>query len=263
MALAVGPIVQNKIGANYAQLSSGAATGGTGPYTYQWYKSFTTGFTPGSAFLIPGATNLTLTDTQLLPATDYYYVLKVTDLGNGSATALSAQSTVLTVAGNPVEMNQLVQTPVLGQVDQPQNPNTQPVLMDSGIGATRYPAGTPVRQIAPTGVTAGAGLNTLPHVTPCTADSDLVMGFIQYSMRNIDFGAGEPMEISKTGNVQWQMATANGTAGDLMQLDLTAAGGLQTVVGSSGATICGQALDTPVVGNLFRLAISVLPKVTA
>jgi len=266
MALTTGVLTLVKAGSNYAQLSAGPATGGTGPYTYQWYKNFTTGFSAGTGNLIPGATSLTFTDTALLPATDYYYLLISTDTGNGNATVTSLQLTVLTVAGNPVEMNQFVQTPVIGQVDYPQNPNTVSVIMDSSYGTSLAVCGTAVKQIAPTGVTAGNGaynLNTLPHVVPCTSASDTVLGFIQFSMKDQTFTGGSPMEISKTGNAQWQMATANGTAGDSMQLDLSVPGGLKTAVGSSGATICGQAIDAPVVGNLFRLAISVLPHTTA
>lgn len=258
MAYVAGALSAVKLGSNYAQLLSGPATGGTGPYTYQWYKSFTTGFTPGSAYLIPGATALAFTDTQLLPATHYFYRVVATDLGAGSATVNSAELDALTVAGSPVEMNQLVQTPVIGMTDQPQNPNTKSVVMDSSYGGAAVP-GTAVKQIAPTGVTSGSGLNTLPHVIPCTADDDVVFGFIQYNPRDTGYTGGSPMEVSKTGNVQWQVATANGVAGDAMQLDLSVPGGLQSAVGSSGASICGRALDTPVVGMPFRLDISVMP----
>lgn len=264
MATTAGALTAVKIGANYVQLSSAAATGGTAPYTYQWYKSFTTGFSAGAGTLIPGATSLTLTDAQLLPATNFYYLVVATDTGAGNATSTSSQLTVLTVAGNPVEMNQLVQTPVIGQVDQPSNPNTVSVVMDSSYGTSQALPGTPVKQIAPTGVTAGMGLNTLPHVVPCTADTDTVLGFIQYSIRDQYFTGGSPMEISKTGNVQWQVAGANGTAGDSMQLDVqNNYASLITAVGSSAKTICGQAIDTPVIGMPFRLAISVLPKTVA
>lgn len=263
MAYVAGALSAVKLGSNYAQLLSGPATGGTGPYTYQWYKSFTTGFTPGSAYLIPGATALAFTDTQLLPATHYFYRVVATDLGAGSATVNSAELDALTVAGSPVEMNQLVQTPVIGMTDQPQNPNTKSVVMDSSYGGAAVP-GTAVKQIAPTGVTTGSKLNTLPHVIPVTANSDAVLGFIQFNPKDTTYVAGAPMELSESGNVSWQMATANGVAGDPMQLDVTVPGGLQTVVGASGATICGRAMDTPVVGMPFRLEITAsVPKASA
>lgn len=262
MSLAIGPITKLGSTSNSAQLSCAAPGGGTGPYTQKWYKSFTTGFTPGAAYEIPGATGLTLTDINLLPGVTYYYKVRVTDTGNGGATADSAQLTVDVPAGDPVEMNSFVQYPILGQVTLGMNTNTQSVVLDSSVVGQVLP-GTAVRQIAPTGVSAASGLQTLPHVVPCDADSDDVTGFVQYSLKNPYFLAGDAMEISKTGNVQYQMATANGTAGDHMQLDLSVVGGLQSVVGSSGATVCGRALDTPIVGQVFRLEISVLPKVTA
>jgi len=54
-------------------------SGGTGPYTYQWYRSTTSGFTPGAGNLISGATSATRVDTGLTNGTVYYYKCKVTD----------------------------------------------------------------------------------------------------------------------------------------------------------------------------------------
>lgn len=263
MSLTAGVLSLVKAFSNSAQMVSTPASGGTGPYTAQWYKSFTNGFSANASTLIPGATSLNFTDTQLLPATDYYYKVIFTDTGNGNATVTSAQLTTLTVAGNPVEMNQIQQTCILGQVDQPQNPNTTSVTIDSSYGGAPIVAGTAVKAVNPTGVTAGGGLNTIPHVVPVTANTDIVLGFIQYNAKFQTFGAGMNCEISKTGNVQYQMATANGNANDAMQLDVTIPGGLTSAVGSSGATICGNAIDQPVVGQLFRLAVSVQPHITA
>lgn len=258
MALTVGPITEVGITPNSVQLSVAPGAGGTGPYTYQWYKSFTTGFTPGSAFLIPGATALTLTDTGLLPETPYYYVVKVTDLGNGSATALSAQKTETTPAGTALEINSFQQAPVLGQVDQSYNTNTLSVVLDSSVGATHVLPGTFVKQVAPTGVTAGSRLNTLPHVVPCTADDDEAIGCIQFSMKDQYFVGGSPCEISADQNVQYCMATANGVAGDVAQLDLTAVGGVQSKTGT-GPLIVGKFVDTPVIGQLCRVRFQFLP----
>ena len=80
-----------------ANLASTAATGGTGPYTYQWHRSTVSGFTPGSGDALSGATSLTLADGgPLTPGTTYYYVLVVTDTGT-SGTINSAQFNLVPV----------------------------------------------------------------------------------------------------------------------------------------------------------------------
>ena len=84
MALQAGNLTQVVVGPTSASLSSDAATGGNGPYTYQWYRSTQADFTPGSSTLLAGQTNLTLLDTPLLPNTVYYYRVIATDTGNPS-----------------------------------------------------------------------------------------------------------------------------------------------------------------------------------
>jgi lysophospholipase L1-like esterase len=69
---------------------SAAATGGTGSKTYQWYRSTTTGFTPGPGNLLSGATSLTLADSASLSSGTYYYRVIATDAA--AATATSAQA---------------------------------------------------------------------------------------------------------------------------------------------------------------------------
>lgn len=257
MPVTVGPITNLGNTANSVQLSVAAAAGGTAPYTYQWYKSFTTGFTPGAAYLIPGATALTLTDQNLLPNTNYFYKVVATD--SVAATGTSAEKEVTTADGTALEINSFQQSPILGQVDMGYNTNTLSVVLDSSVGTTHVLPGTAVKQVAPTGVTAGSGLNTVPHVVPCSADDDDVLGFIQFSMKDQFFVGASPCEISADQNVQYQMATANGVAGDDAQLDLSVVGGVQSVVGSSGATVVGKFVDTPVVGNLARVRFQLMP----
>jgi hypothetical protein len=80
-----------------SNLASTAATGGTGPYTYQWHRSTVSGFTPGSGDALSGATSLTLADAgPLTPGTTYYYILVVTDTGT-SGTINSAQFNLVPV----------------------------------------------------------------------------------------------------------------------------------------------------------------------
>lgn len=65
------------------------ATGGTSPYTYQWYRSTTSGFTPGGGNILSGATSLTLADTTASTGTIYYYKLVSTDSAGTPATVTS------------------------------------------------------------------------------------------------------------------------------------------------------------------------------
>lgn len=94
MAFAAGALSVSGIQANQATLTSAVATGGTGPYDYQWYRSTTPGFTPGVGNILAGKTALSFTDTGLSGNTNYYYAVIATDTGNADATA---QSTLLEV----------------------------------------------------------------------------------------------------------------------------------------------------------------------
>lgn len=66
-------------GNGQVDLSATAASGGVSPYTYQWYRSTASGFTPGAANEAAGLTSLSETDTGLTNGTAYYYRLVVTD----------------------------------------------------------------------------------------------------------------------------------------------------------------------------------------
>jgi hypothetical protein len=82
-AIIPGTITIEKITPTSVSLSSTAATGGSGTFTYQWHHSGTTGFTPNATTAIGGATTPTLLDGELTASTDYYYVLVYTDDESG------------------------------------------------------------------------------------------------------------------------------------------------------------------------------------
>ena len=48
MTYIAGVLTLQNAGSNTTQIVTTSASGGVGPYTQQWYRSTTTGFTPGS-----------------------------------------------------------------------------------------------------------------------------------------------------------------------------------------------------------------------
>lgn len=95
MALTAGTISIVSVHDYYDSLSSAAATMGSTPYTYQWYRSTMEGFTPGGGNVVSGATALTLNDTGLVPETTYYYLVVVTDALSAHATSNQLEVTTL------------------------------------------------------------------------------------------------------------------------------------------------------------------------
>ncbi|HVN66739.1 MAG TPA: DUF4054 domain-containing protein [Candidatus Sulfotelmatobacter sp.] len=96
MAYQAGKIFQKNVSYQSVTLVSDPATGGTGPYTYQWYRDLWPEFTPGSGNLLPGLTSLMATDTGLTQNTIYFYKLQAIDTGNGNLPANSDPFGVLT-----------------------------------------------------------------------------------------------------------------------------------------------------------------------
>lgn len=76
-----------------------AASSGLTPYTYQWYRSNTSGFTPGGGNIISGATARNYIFTDEAKATTYYYKNIVTDSEVQSiTTAVSNELQITTTA---------------------------------------------------------------------------------------------------------------------------------------------------------------------
>lgn len=90
-ALAAGSITTTARTLTTLTLREATPTGGTAPYTYQWYRSTASGFTPDGSSLLAGQTAITLSDTGLSRLTAYYYKVVVTD--SVAATATSAEKT--------------------------------------------------------------------------------------------------------------------------------------------------------------------------
>ena len=251
MALTAGALSIVSVGPNSATLSSAAATMGTSPYTYQWYKSTSSGFSPGSGNIISGATSLTLNDTGLVPGVTVYYKVVVTDAA--STTATSSQLTVA-VPGYSQNQNQFAMSPVLGMTDERFNANTIPVKFDPA-GSGTLVAGQAV--IFSTNASPGG----VPLVVQSTATSDNVAGFVNYSIKDALFNPGDRLDISIRGNVIYLIAGAAMNRGtEVTSLPAGVAGGGNGVViaavGSGGLPKVGWCFDQPSVGALFRVYLT-------
>lgn len=249
MALTAGTLSQLSVSSNSDSLAATAATGGTGPYTQQWYRSTATGFTPGAGNLIAGATALTLMDTGLTPNTQYFYKVVYTDTGNAGATITSAQLAVATTAAS-LNPNQFSLTPFLGTIDLRYNYNTRSAQIALSQTTALYP-GAAVKIVPGT----GSG-NSVPQVVGVAADTDEVWGFINFDIKTTQFLAGSPCELSMAGNVMYLYSTGAISQGSQVTVDITTMGGVGQKVTSSGANIVGYAYDGAAsAGQLIRVSL--------
>lgn len=244
MATTAGALSQVSVGSTTASLLSAAASGGTAPYTYQWYRSTATGFSPGGGNLIAGATSQSLSDSGLIPNTQYYYKVIATDSG-----AVAGTSSQLAVATSvPVlSQNQFELSPFLGVVDMAYNYNTKAMQIDSSQSGS-IQAGCAVKRVDVAG--------GVPKVIACSANSDSCIGFINFDVKTKAFVAGSMCEVSQDGNVIYLYATGAVAAGAQVTLDVSTQGGVAQLVGSSGASIVGYALDkAAAAGALIRVQL--------
>lgn len=104
MSLTAGSLSLVSVTAISDSLLSTAASAGTTPYAYQWYRSLSSGFVPASSNAVSGATSLTLAETGLTPRTIYYYKQVVIDSAATPATVTTSQLAVTTLAA-PVNLS--------------------------------------------------------------------------------------------------------------------------------------------------------------
>lgn len=244
MATTAGALSQVSVASTTASLLSAAATGGTAPYTYQWYRSTTSGFSPGAGTLIAGATALALSDTGLIPNTQYYYEVVATD--SGSVTGNSAQLSVATSA--PVlSPNSFAQSKLVGMIDMRFPYNTISVQINSTQATALYP-GAAVKMVD--------SADGVPKVIGCSANSDEVLGFINFDIKTLSFAANTMCEISMSGNVVFLYATGAIARGVQVSLDITTNGGVRSSAGHTGDKIVGWALDkASAAGDLIRIFV--------
>lgn len=246
MALTAGVLSLVSVTSTTSNIAATAASGGTGPYTQQLYRSTTTGFSPGAGTLIAGATGLTFQDTGLIPNTQYYYVMVYTDTGAGSATVNSAQLSVATLA-TTLNPNQFAQTPIVGMIDLRFDYDTVAAQIDVSQVTALY-AGMAVKVVDST--------DGVPKVIGCAANADNVFGFINFDIKTVQYVAGSMCELSQGGNVIYLYATGPISRGKQVTLDLTTGGGVAQSVPSSGNNIVGWSFDKAVsAGTLIRVKL--------
>lgn len=228
------------------EASSAAATGGTGPYTYQWYMSTTTGFTPGAGNILTGQTALTLTETGLLPNTAYYFKVVATDTGDSNTTSTSSQLAVTTVSAQ--SQNQFAQSTIIGFVDMPFNFNTFSAQVDVSQTLEDVRPGDPLKMVNSAG--------GVPKLIKLAAATNIPWAIANYNIKNPSFPAGAPLEVSASGNVMWMVATAAISRQSKVCPVLTQSGGVVAATGSSALAIIGVALDkASAAGDLIRVQI--------
>jgi len=245
MSLTAGTVTVNSFTSTTASLTATAATGGTAPVTYQWYRSTTSGFSPGGGNILTGQTALTLSDTGLIPNTTYYYKLQATDASPTTVTYSQASVVTLAPVLNP---NQFSQTPYVGMLDLRFNYDTVSAQIDVSQATALY-AGAAVKLVD--------SADGAPKVIGCAADSDEVFGFINFDIKTIQYVAGSVCELSISGNVIYLYATGAISRGAQVTLDIRTMGGVSQLVGSSGANIVGFAYDkATAAGQLIRVKLN-------
>lgn len=248
MSLTAGTISLLSVQSNTSSLSATAASGGTGPYTQQWYRSTTTGFSPGGGNILTGQTSLTLSDSGLIPNTLYYYKVVYTDTGNSNATVTATQLAVTTTAPSQTQ-NPFVQTPFIGQVDLKIGPtNVVGAQIDSSQASALY-SGSAVNVVN--------SADGAPKVVGSATDADSVFGFIVYDIKSPSYTAGLRCEVALAGTCMWLYATTAIARGAQVVLDLVSPGSVQAATGGTTDTIVGWAYDkSPGYGNLIRVILS-------
>ncbi len=245
MTVTAGALTLVSVASTTATLTSAAATGGTGPYTYQWYRSTTSGFTPGAGNLISGATSLTLSDSGLIPNTPYYYEVIATD--SLAAVGDSAQLAVTTTAPS-LSPNSFAQSTLVGTMDLRWPVNTVSVQVD--LSQT-----TPIAPGAAVKIVNSS--DGVPKVVACAANSDSCVGFLNYDMKSTSLAAGASAEMSMSGNCIYLYATSAISRFTQVQLDVSSPASVTAKVGSSGANVVGFAYDKAAgYGSLIRVVLT-------
>jgi hypothetical protein len=232
MTITAGSLSQVATASTTITVLGSASTGGVAPVTYQWYRSTTSGFTPGSGNSVSGATSLTLNDSGLIPNTKYYYELVSAD---STASLASTSQIAITTTAPVLSQNQFAQVPFVGVIDMTVGTtNVMAAQIDVSAGTTLFYPGQFVKLV--TNNNGG-----VPKVVGVTANNDKAIGAIKFNIKDISYGAGQNCEIAMWGTVMWFYATGAITQGNEVCVDVTSPGGVQAT--GNTATFMGTALD--------------------
>lgn len=247
MSLTAGALSASNIGSRSVALASDAATSGTSPYTYQYYRSTTSGFTPGAGNILAGKTALSFTDDTIVPGTQYYYKVVVIDSAGTPASATSAQLSVLAATATPVP-NQFEISPTVGMPDLRFNYNTIAAMIDSAYAGAGIAPGTAMKYTQ-------NDVGGVPAITPCTANTDITCGFLSYDVKTRLFVALNRCELAQRGNVIYLIATAPIIRGAQVMIDPVTPGGVVTA--TTGKPIVGFSQDVATApGEFVRIELS-------
>lgn len=245
MTLTAGVISLISASSNTATLSATAASDGTPPYTQQWYRDTSgTGFTPGAGNILTGQTELSLTDNNLVPNTQYFYKLVYTD-----AVPDTAISTAFVVTTLPVSqgMNQFAMTAILGAIDLISGSKN---VVSALIDAT---------QLTPLYAGQRIKFFNSPYALPTivAAGTSMPSGYIIYDPKSQNFPAGSRCEIARTLECMWLYSTSPIVRGAQVSIDPNVAYGVQALSGSN-LPIVGEAYDQSIgAGQLIRIILNV------
>lgn len=259
-AIVAGVLSQTAVTDTTLSLASTAATGATGNVTQQLYVSQTPGFTPGVGNIVAGATALSNTVTGKIPNTPYYAKMTYTD--DSDNTTVSSNQVALLTAPMSLDVNSFDMTALIGAVDLKLGTNTISAVVDPTQADVPLFAGMAIKFVDPV-VSPGAGVNSIPSVVGITANDDQIDGFINYSLKDQSFAGrsgsgflpGAKLEISRTSNVLYLMATANGSRGEAAVIDISTGGGVKPATGSTGNRIVGEFIDIPAIGKICRVQV--------
>ena len=143
--------------------------------------------------------------------------------------------------------NQFSQAPVLGMLDLHFNPETISAIIDPAASGTTYVAGTAMMIVD--------AIGGVPRVTPITATTNEVFGYIVFDRKKAAYSAGDTIELSQAGNVMYLYASGAISRGIQVTANITQ-GSIDPINAHSGADIVGYAYDKATAAGLIRVKLS-------